>query len=336
MPSVLVVAEVPGGTVPKSVTELLTLARRLGEPVVVALGTGAAGAVDTLGRFGAARVYVVDDPVVDDHIVVPQTEAVSQVAAVLSEQGFRDQGGGLAAVLIPATPEGKELAARLAVRLDGGLITDATDLEAGGKAGGEPEGIVATQSVFAGSYTVKATVTRGTPVIAVKANAVTPEPAAVTPEVEKPQVTFSSRATTARVTARAERAATGRPELTDATVVVSGGRGLGAAENFDLVERLADQLGGAVGASRAAVDAGWYPHSNQVGQTGKTVSPQLYVAIGISGAIQHRAGMQTSKVIVAVNKDPEAPIFELSDFGVVGDLFRVVPQLSTEIDAKRA
>jgi electron transfer flavoprotein alpha subunit len=336
MPSVLVVAEVAGGAVPKSVTELLTLARRLGEPVVVALGAGAAGAVEALGRYGAARVYVVDDPVVDDYIVLPKAEAVSQVAAVLIEHGLRDQGGGLAAVLVPATPEGKELAARLAVRLDGGLITDATDLEPGGEAGGEPGSVVTTQSVFAGSYTVKATVTHGTPVIAVKANAITPEPAPVTPEVEKPQITFSALATTARVTARAERAATGRPELTDATVVVSGGRGLGGAEHFALVERPADQLGGAVGASRAAVDAGWYPHSNQVGQTGKTVSPQLYVAIGISGAIQHRAGMQTSKTIVAINKDPEAPIFELSDFGVVGDLFAVVPKLSAEIDARRA
>jgi electron transfer flavoprotein alpha subunit len=332
MPSVLVVAEVPDGTVPKSVTELLTLARRLGEPVAVALGTGAAGAVDALARFGATRVYVVDDPVVDDYIIVPKTEAVSQVAAVLRDQGLRDQDGGLIAVLIPATPEGKELAARLAVRLDGGLITDATDLEAGR----EPGGVVTTQSVFAGSYTVRATVTRGTPVIAVKANAVTPDPAPVTPEVEKLQLTFSTLATTALVTARAERAATGRPELTDATIVVSGGRGLGGAEHFELVEHLADQLVGAVGASRAAVDAGWYPHSNQVGQTGKTVSPQLYLAIGISGAIQHRAGMQTSKMVVAVNKDPEAPIFEISDFGVVGDLFAVVPQLSAEIDAKRA
>jgi electron transfer flavoprotein alpha subunit len=327
MPSVLVVAEVTGGAVPKSVTELLTLARRLGEPVAVALGTGAAGAVDALGRFGAARVYVVDDPVVDDYIAVPKTEAVAQVAAAL-----RDQGGGLAAVLVSATPEGKELAARLAVRLDGGLITDATDVEPGGEAGS----VVTTQSVFAGSYSVRATVTHGTPVVAVKANAVTPEPSPVTPEVEKPQIAFSALATTARVTARSERAATGRPELTDATVVVSGGRGLGGAEHFALIERLADQLGGAVGASRAAVDAGWYPHSSQVGQTGKTVSPQLYVAIGISGAIQHRAGMQTSKTIVAVNKDPEAPIFELADFGVVGDLFAVMPRLSAEIDAKRA
>ncbi len=325
MASVLVVADVPGGTVPKAVTELLTIARRLGEPVAVALGAGAGGAAETLGRFGATRVYLVDDPVIDDYIVVPRTEAVGHVAAALAEDGQ------LAAVLLQSTPEGKEVAARLSVRLDGGLITDAVDVAAGSGAGS----IVTTQSAFAGSWTVKATVTHGIPVIAVKANAVTPEPAPVTPQLEQVQVAFSALATAARVIGRAERAATGRPELTDASVVVSGGRGLAGPANFALVERLADQLGGAVGASRAAVDAGWYPHSNQVGQTGKTVSPQLYVAVGISGAIQHRAGMQTSKTIVAINKDPEAPIFELSDFGVVGDLFDVVPAVSDEIDAHR-
>ena len=326
MSHVLVVAEVPGGSVPKPVQELLTLARRLGEPAAVALGTGAVAAVDQLGRYGAARVYVIDDPAIDDYIVVPKAEAVAQVAARL------EGDGGLGAVLIPATPEGKEVAGRLAVKLDGALITDATDIAPGGDRGP----VVTTQSVFAGSCTVEATVVHGVPIVAMKPNATTPEPAPVTPQVEKPNVTFSELATSARVAARSERAATGRPELSDATVVVSGGRGLGAAEHFGLLERLADQLGAAVGASRAAVDAGWYPHSSQVGQTGKTVSPQLYLAVGISGAIQHRAGMQTSKIIAAVNKDPEAPIFELADFGVVGDLFKVVPQLSEEIDRQRS
>src|SRR5216683_1604460 len=316
MSNVLVVADSPDGSVPKPTQELLTLARRLGSPVAVALGV--------LGQFGAVRVYVADDPAIEDYLVLPRVEAVAQVAAILRSEG------DLAAVLITATPEGKEIAGRLAVRLDSGLITDAVDVRPG------PDGsIVTAQSVFAGSCVVEATVVRGTPVVAVKPNATTPEPAPVTPEVGKLAVAFSELARTARVTSRSERAASGRPELADATVVVSGGRGLGGSGHFGLLERLADQLGAAVGASRAAVDAGWYPHSSQVGQTGTTVSPQLYLAIGISGAIQHRAGMQTSKTIVAVNKDPEAPIFELTDFGVVGDLFSVVPQLSGEIDSRR-
>jgi electron transfer flavoprotein alpha subunit len=322
MPHVLVVTDAADGSVPKPTQELLTLARRLGEPAVVALGPGAAAAADALGRFGAARLYVVEDPMLDDYIVVPKAEAVAHVAALLQD------GDGLAAVLIPATPEGQELAGRLAVKLDGGVVADATDV-----APGEGPGtVVTTQSAFAGSYTVRAAVVRGPAIITVKPNAVTPEPAPATPVVERPAVAFSALAVTARVTARNERPPTGRPELADASIVVSGGRGLGGPGHFALVERLADQLGAAVGASRAAVDAGWYPHSSQVGQTGTTVSPQLYLAIGISGAIQHRAGMQTSKTIVAVNSDPDAPIFEIADFGVVGDLFTVVPQLSHEID----
>jgi electron transfer flavoprotein alpha subunit len=191
-----------------------------------------------------------------------------------------------------------------------------------------------TQSVFAGGFTVQASVTKGTPIVTIKPNSVAPEAVSGAAVDQQVEISISQGAKTARITDSQPRAASGRPELTEAAIVVSGGRG--TAGDFSKVEEFADSLGAAVGASRAAVDAGWYPHSSQVGQTGKEVSPQLYVAAGISGAIQHRAGMQTSKTIIAVNKDAEAPIFELVDFGVVGDLFTVLPQATKALNATKA
>ncbi|EGJ72937.1 putative electron transfer flavoprotein, alpha subunit [Streptomyces sp. Tu6071] len=319
MAEVLVYVDHVGGAVRKPTLELLTLARRLGEPVAVALGAGAAQTAATLGEHGATRVLTSEASEYADYLVVPKVDALQAAVEAVSP----------AAVLVSSSAEGKEIAARLALRIGSGLITDAVDVEAG------VDGPVATQSVFAASFTTKSRVSRGVPVITVKPNSAPVEPAAGAGAVEELAVSFSEQASGTKVTSRTARESSGRPELTEAAIVVSGGRGVNGAENFALIEALADSLGAAVGASRAAVDAGWYPHSNQVGQTGKTVSPQLYIASGISGAIQHRAGMQTSKTIVAINKDEEAPIFELVDYGVVGDLFNVVPQLTEEVNTRK-
>ncbi|MFJ9910472.1 electron transfer flavoprotein subunit alpha/FixB family protein [Actinacidiphila glaucinigra] len=319
MGEVLVYVDHVDGAVRKPTLELLTIARRLGEPVAVALGAGAGATAGVLGEHGAARVLVNEAAEFGQYLVVPTVDALEAAARVV----------GPVAVLVPSSGEGKEVAARLALRLGSGIITDAVDVAAG------PEGPVATQSAFAASFTTRSRVTTGVPVITVKPNSAPVEAAAAAGTVEALEVAFGTLATGTKVVSRTAREATGRPELTEAAIVVSGGRGVGGAESFAVIEALADSLGAAVGASRAAVDAGWYPHTNQVGQTGKSVSPQLYVAAGISGAIQHRAGMQTSKTIVAVNKDPEAPIFELVDYGVVGDLFAVVPQLTEEVTARK-
>ena len=315
MAEVLVVVDHVDGAVRKPTLELLTLARRIGEPSAVVLGKGVENAQAVLAEYGAAKVYVVDAAELDDYLVVPKADALTQIA----------QASSPAAILVTSSSEGKEIAARVAVRLGSGLITDAVDVAADGSA---------TQSVFAASYVGTAKVTHGAPIITVKPNAAAPEAAPAAGAVENVTVAFSDLSKAPKVTGVVPREKSGRPELTEAAIVVSGGRGVGGPEGFATIEALADALGAAVGASRAATDAGWYPHAFQVGQTGKTVSPQLYIANGISGAIQHRAGMQTSKTIVAVNKDAEAPIFELADYGVVGDLFNVVPQLTEEV-AKR-
>jgi electron transfer flavoprotein alpha subunit len=317
MAEVLVLVEHGEGSVKKVTLELLTAARELGEPAAVVVGApgSASPLVAKLGEYGARKVYVAESEDAEKYLVTPKSEAL---AALVS-------AGSPAAVLIASSAEGKEVAARLAMKTRSGILTDAVGVEADG---------TATQSIFGGAVVVRSKVRTGTPVITVRPNSVSATPAPAQPGTEEVSVTLPDAARGATVLERVVEEKGSRPALTDASIVVSGGRGLGSGDNFTVVEKLADSMGGAVGASRAATDAGWYPHQAQVGQTGVTVSPQLYVAVGISGAIQHRAGMQTSKTIVAVNKDPEAPIFELADFGVVGDLFQVVPQLTEEI-AKR-
>ncbi len=318
MAEVLVLVDHVDGAVRKTTSELLTIARRFGEPSAVFIGAGFDAAKETLARYGAEKVYLVESADVTDYLVAPIAEVLAGLVASAAP----------AAVLISSTPGHKEIAARLAIKTGSGLITDAVDVQAG-----EGGAVRTTQSVFAGGYTVQATVTKGTPIVTVKPNSAAPEAVSGAAVDEVFEVSISESAKGAKITDRQPRASTGRPELTEAAIVVSGGRG--TAGDFSKVEEFADSLGAAVGASRAAVDAGWYPHTNQVGQTGKQVSPQLYVAAGISGAIQHRAGMQTSKTIIAINKDDEAPIFELVDFGVVGDLFTVLPQATKAIKAAK-
>lgn len=318
MAEVLVLVDHAGGEIKKVTYELLTMARRFGDPAAVFIGSGAERVTEQLGRYGAGAVYVADDPDLLEYVVAPQAEVLAQLVGQRAP----------AAVLVSAAGEGREIAARVAVRVGGGIITDAVDVS---------EGLVAEQGAFGGATVVHSRVSAGVPVLAVRPNSADAQPvdSPAAPAVEHLSVELSPAAQAARITDRVVESKGERPELTEAAVVVSGGRGVGGAENFALIEGLADALDAAVGASRAATDAGWYPHQFQVGQTGKTVSPQLYLAVGISGAIQHRAGMQTSKTIVAINKDSEAPIFELADYGVVGDLFNVVPQLVDEIHQRK-
>ncbi len=317
MAEVLVLVEHAEGALKKVSAELITAARALGEPAAVVVGAPgtAAPLVDGLKAAGAAKIYVAESDDVDKYLITP----VVDVLAALVESNSP------AAVLLAASADGKEIAGRLAARIGSGLLVDVVEVK---------EGAVGVHSIFGGAFTVEAKANGDTPVITVRAGAVDAEPSDGAGEQVNVDVPAPAENAT-KITSREPAVAGDRPELTEATIVVSGGRGVGSAENFEVVEKLADSLGAAVGASRAAVDSGYYPGQFQVGQTGKTVSPQLYIALGISGAIQHRAGMQTSKTIVAVNKDEEAPIFEIADYGVVGDLFKVAPQLTDAVKTRK-
>jgi electron transfer flavoprotein alpha subunit len=319
MAEVLVLVEHVDGAVKKITNELLAAAGRLGEPSAVVVGAPgtAAGLRDALAGYGAVKVYAAESDDVGGYLVAPVAEILAGLVAQSTP----------AAVLLASTRDNKEIGARLAFKLGSGILTDAVDIDADA---------VATQSIFGGAVSVHSAVRAGVPVVTLRANSVAPVEAAGAGEIVEVPVQISEQAKSATITDRTAETTGSRPTLGDASVIVSGGRGVGSGDNFTIIEALADSLGAAVGASRAATDAGWVPHQMQVGQTGVTVSPQLYLAVGISGAIQHRAGMQTSKTIVAINKDPDAPIFELADFGVVGDLFEVAPALTQELTARKS
>ena len=317
MSTVFILADFVNGQASKTTTELATAAARIGEVTAVILAPVGQGATlaATLTSGPISSIVVVENADFQSHGVSASADAVAQLIALKSPT----------ALLVASHAFGKELAGYVAVKTDSGIITDAVDV--GSDA-------TATQVIFGGSTTVHSKVSNGTIIITVRPNCITADTSTHAASVESISITISDSAKKATVSSSQPPLQGGRPELTEANIVVSGGRGTNG--DFAAVEAFADSLGAAVGASRAATDAGWYPHSHQVGQTGKTVSPQLYVACGISGAIQHRAGMQTSKAIVVINKDPEAPIFELADFGVIGDLFAVLPVATEGVNARKS
>lgn len=320
MTGVLVLVETSTTGVRTSTFELLTAARRLGEPAAVLVGEATDEVVGALGRYGASTVYAVSAAGADEFLSVPRAEALVEVARRVSPL----------AVLVGSGPDGKDVAARVAVRLDAGIVTDAVGVAL------EDGGVVATQSIVGGRFVARSAVLRGPAVVTVRPNAFGAEEAPVTPAVETVDLSLSEQARGARIVESTPKASSGRPELGEASVIVAGGRGVGSEDGFSVIEDLADALGAAVGASRSVTDSGWAPHDLQIGQTGKTVAPELYIAAGISGAIQHRAGMQSSRTIVAVNKDPDAPIFGIADLGVVGDLHTVLPALTALVRERRS
>ena len=322
MSNILALVELTSsGKLSSTTPSLLAAATKLGTPVAVVVTAPGSGAalVSELGALGAAHVVVAESSAAHTALTTP---AVAALDAAIAEQKP-------AAVLIPNSIDGREVAGRLAVRTNTTVLVDAVDL-ANGK-----DGIVATHSVFGGGFTVEAQTNGGLTIATVRQGSPDGRTPVASPGVSTISIDVDASTTGVIESTNAHESNSSRPELRGAERVVSGGRGLGSAEKFVLVEQLADALGAAVGASRAAVDAGYIAQSHQVGQTGVTVAPQLYVALGISGAIQHRAGMQTSDTIIAINKDGDAPIFDVADFGVVGDVFTVVPQLIAAIEARR-
>jgi len=324
MSKVLALIEVSAeGTIAGTAPALLAAAAKLGEPVAVVVSAPGAAAtlaseLGELGALGATEVVAAETDRAGALLVTPLVDALA--SAVQTHEP--------SAVVLANSLDGRDAAARLAVRTGGAVLADAVDVRLDGGR------VIATHSVFGGAYSVDAAVEGGLAIVTVRQGAIEgrAEAASGTVTTVPLQVDAAASAVIDEIVPQTEKSS--RPELRGATKVVSGGRGLGSAEAFELVEQLADALGAAVGASRAAVDAGYIPQTAQVGQTGVSVSPQLYIALGISGAIQHRAGMQTAKTIVAINKDPDAPIFDIADFGVVGDVFTVVPQLIDGIKSR--
>ncbi|MEO6942199.1 MAG: electron transfer flavoprotein subunit alpha/FixB family protein [Terrimesophilobacter sp.] len=316
MSQVLVLVELTGGKPAESTRELLAAAAILGEPAAVVVSSSAQDLAADLGALGATTVYVAATDGADALLITPQVAALA--AAV--------ETGKPSAVIVGSSPDSREAGARLAVRIGGAYQSDVIALTADG---------TVTQQAFGGAFNVTASSSKGTPVISLRSNSIDGVAAAASGKLVELDISGDAAPTTEITSRHVQTTASERPSLKAANIVVSGGRGLGSKEKFVLVEELADSLGAALGASRAAVDAGYCEHNLQVGQTGTTVSPNLYIAVGISGAIQHLAGMQSSKTIVAINKDENSPIFDIADFGIVGDLFTVVPQFMEAVKARR-
>jgi electron transfer flavoprotein alpha subunit len=318
MAKVWVYAELTEGKVQPTVLEIMSRARELGDVTAIALGSGAKAAAETLGRHGAKIAYVNEDKVFDEFLAEPATDAL----AALHKEGAPDL------ILFGFTSDSRDIAGRLAARLGIGLISNAGDIEANGG------GFVAKVPYFGGAKLASMRANGKPAIVLVRPKSFEASESGGTAEVKELSVSVGDGSKRAHVVERVVEASE-KVKLEDAKVVISGGRGMGGPDNFPLLEALAGALGGAVGASRAVVDAGWVPYSMQVGQTGKSVRPGVYIAVGISGAMQHTVGMKTSKVIIAINKDPEAPIMKMADLGVVGDALKIVPALTAAIKAKK-